>query len=105
VDPVGEDHVDSVRRRSRDPEYRRALAASAPFEALARLVIAFRVQRGLTQEQLAALLNTSAPAISRLESGDHQPSLGTLRRFGELTGRRLVVGFEDEVGEREVVAV
>jgi len=105
VSPIGDDHDASVRRRSASPEYRRARASIAPFEELARLFIAYRIEHDLTQEELAAQMNTSASAISRLEAGHHQPSLGTLRKFGELSGRRLVVGYEDEAGRRELIAV
>lgn len=59
----------------------------------------------MTQEQLAAAMGTSASAISRLESGQHQPNLDTLRRFANLSGRNLLVGFEDKAGNRELVAV
>jgi len=88
-----------------DPEYVAAVHALRPLEALARLVITFRIDNDLTQEQLAALMETSASAISRLESGQHQPNLETLRKFADVSRRRLLVGFEDEVGHRELVAV
>lgn len=105
VSPIGDDHQVSIRRRSASPEYRRARASVAPFEKLARLFIAYRIEHDLTQEELAAVMSTSASAISRLEAGYHQPSLGTLRKFGELSGRRLLVGYEDQAGRRELVAV
>lgn len=41
----------------------------------------------------------------RLEAGYHQPSLGTLRKFGEISGRRLVVGYEDQAGHQELVGI
>jgi DNA-binding XRE family transcriptional regulator len=103
--PVGIDHETSIRRRSASAEYRRARASLAPFEELARLVIAYRIEHDVTQEELAAAMGTSASAISRLEAGYHQPSLGTLRKFGEISGRRLVVGFEDQAGRRELVGI
>jgi DNA-binding XRE family transcriptional regulator len=105
VGPIGEDHATSVRRRSATAEYRRARASLAPFEELARLFIAYRIDHDLTQEELAAAMHTSASAISRLEAGYHQPSLATLRKFGEISGRRLVVGYEDQAGRRELVGI
>jgi DNA-binding XRE family transcriptional regulator len=105
VSPIGDDPEEAARRRSTSPEYRSAAASLAPFEELARLFIAYRIEHDLTQEELAAAMSTSASAISRLEAGYHQPSLGTLRKFGEISGRRLVVGYEDRAGRREVVAV
>ena len=103
--PIGDEHATSVRRRSARAEYRRAQASLAPFEALARLFIAYRIEHELTQEGLAATMGTSGSAISRLEAGHHQPSLGTLRKFGEISGRRLVVGYEDQAGRRELVGI
>ena len=103
--PVGVDHEASILRRSGRAEYRRARASLAPFEELAWLFIAYRIEHDLTQEELAAAMGTSASAISRLEAGYHQPSLGTLRKFGEISGRRLVVGFEDQAGRRELVGI
>jgi len=69
------------------------------------------MKHNLTQEQLAQLMGTSAPAISRLESGTHVPSLTTLSRLAEAAGERLVIGFERAANtasrkrERTLVAV
>ena len=74
-----------------------------PYESLARMIVARRIQCGLTQGQLADRMGTSVPAISRLESGQHLPSLATLERVARAFDERLVVGFEDEAGTREVM--
>lgn len=75
----------------------------APFEALARMVIARRIRLGLTQRQLAARMHTSVSAISRLESGQHRPNVETLEKLGRAFGERFVLGFEDASGARELV--
>jgi DNA-binding XRE family transcriptional regulator len=93
--PIGAAIADDIRRHEKaDPEYRKVRARFARAEAVARLLIQFRMQHNLTQEQLAQLMGTSAPAISRLESGTHVPSLTTLSRLAEAAGERLVIGFE-----------
>ncbi|MCL2654814.1 MAG: helix-turn-helix domain-containing protein [Coriobacteriia bacterium] len=43
-------------------------------------IIAARIDRGMTQAQLAELLGTQRSSISRLESGSHSPSLDFLLR-------------------------
>jgi len=43
-----------------------------------------RIEKGLTQAQLAALLNTHRSNISRLESGEHNPSLDFLLRVASV---------------------
>lgn len=40
-----------------------------------------RLQAGLSQEQLASLMETSQPQIARMESGKQDLQLSTLRRF------------------------
>lgn len=105
VSPIGTDHETARKRRMANPEYARAAATLAPLEALARVFIRYRIENNLTQEQLAAAMGTSPSAISRLESGQHQPNLDTLRTFAHLSGRNLLVGFEDKVGQRELVTV
>jgi len=110
--PIGAAVADDIRRQEKaDPEYRKVRARFARAEAVARLLIQFRMKHNLTQEQLAQLMGTSAPAISRLESGTHVPSLTTLSRLAEAAGERLVIGFEGAAktasrrGERTLVAV
>jgi len=49
-------------------------------------VIAYRVQNGLSQIALAGLLGMRQPHIARLEAGDHEPSLMTLRRLAHVLG-------------------
>ena len=109
--PIGAAVADDIRRQQKaDPEYRKVRARFARAEAVARLLIQFRMQHNLTQEQLAQRMGTSAPAISRLESGTHVPSLTTLSRLAEAAGERLVIGFTkansaSRKGDRTVVAV
>jgi len=78
----------------KDPEYRKAHPALAPEFALARAVIEARVQAGLTQEQLAARMETTQSAIARLESGRSKPSTQTLAKLAAATGTRLQISFQ-----------
>jgi transcriptional regulator with XRE-family HTH domain len=50
-------------------------------------------------------METSASTISRIESGQHVTSFTTLGRLAGALEVNLVVGFETEAGERELVAV
>ena len=93
VSPVG-DAIEKSRRNSAD--YLAQKQRVAPDEAIARLVIGFRIRHSLTQEELAERVDTTGSAISRLESGQHAPHLYTLKRIAEVAGERFVVGFEEE---------
>ena len=95
VSAIGAAAAGGIRRQEKaDPEYRKVRARFARAESVARLLIQFRMEHNLTQEQLAQLMGTSTPSISRLESGTHVPSLTTLSRLAEAAGERLVIGFE-----------
>lgn len=106
ISPVGAASRAARWRRSvQSPEYQAEQKRLAPYEALARMVIARRIRYGLTQEQLADRMGTSESAISRLEGGQHRPSVGTLEKLGEAFGERIVLGFEDPSGARELAPV
>lgn len=106
VSPIGSTSRAAQRRRAgRSAEYREEQDRLAPYEALARMIIARRIRYGLTQEQLADRMGTSVPAISRLESGQHRPNVETLEKLGQAFGERIVLGFEDSTGARELAAV
>jgi DNA-binding XRE family transcriptional regulator len=72
-----------------DPETRAAYDALEPAYQIARL----RIERGLTQAQLAALVGTKQPSIARFERGDSEPTLAFLRKLAEALGVRLEVSF------------
>jgi predicted transcriptional regulator len=68
-------------------EYERADEEFAVIEALVRA----RTDAKLSQAQLAKRIGTTQSAIARLEGGGISPSLSTLRRYAEATGKRLRV--------------
>ena len=96
------------RRRQASAAYRAELERLAPFEAIARMVIARRTALGLTQRELADRMGTSHSAISRIESGQYPATPDTLRRLAHALGERFVMGFESgpaEAPTRDLVAV
>lgn len=107
--PVGtsvQERIES--KRSRRARYREAQERLAPFEQIARIVVMRRAKLGLSQQELAERMSTTASVISRIESGQHRASTETLRRLAEALEGQALLGFEfaDE-GEprREVVAL
>lgn len=99
--PVGSTAEEASRRRAaRSPEYREQQAERAAFREIAWLLIKYRMDEGLSQQQLADRVGTSHSQISRIESGRHRTNLETLQRIAAALGRTLVVGFEsrDERG-------
>jgi len=93
--PVGSTaEVASARRAARSPEYRAQQADREGVREIAWLLITYRMDKGLSQEQLAELVGTSYSQISRIESGRHRTNLDTLSRIAHALDMRLVVGFE-----------
>ena len=78
----------------KDADYREEYDALEEEFAFVQALIEARTQAGLTQEELAARMETSQSAIARLESGRDKPSARTLERFARATGTRLHISFE-----------
>lgn len=72
-----------------DPAVRAAYDALEPAYQIARL----RIEAGLSQAQLAALVGTKQPSIARLERGQQQPTIEFLRKLGAALGKRLEISF------------
>jgi len=106
--PVGQSVVESIERSLADTEFRAEYERLRPYEELARIVIMRRAALGLTQAELAARMDTTASAISRIESGQHATSAQTLKKLGDAFGGRAVVGFEfgpTRKPERELIVL
>ena len=82
------------RRAAHSPEYRAQQAGRDGVREIAWLLIKYRMDKGLSQEQLAELVGTSHSQISRIESGRHRTNLDTLSRIAHALDMRMVVGFE-----------
>ena len=91
--PLGSDHRAAVAARAANPSYRAARLRFAVAEKVARLLIGFRQQHGLTQAQLADALGMKESAVSRLESGEHVPNFATLGRIAEACNVDVVLDF------------
>lgn len=78
--------ADLTRRQSSDPAFRDEWDRSALARAVAGRVVAHRVEHGLSQTALARQLGMQQPAVARIESGDHTPSLEVLWRLASRVG-------------------
>jgi transcriptional regulator with XRE-family HTH domain len=59
--------------------------------AVANHVIRFRAERNLSQTALARKVGVSQPVIARLESGEHEPTVSTLRKLSQALGIRFSI--------------
>ena len=78
-----------------DPAFIAAAESLEPGYQVARL----RMQRGLTQAQLAELVGTRQPSIARLENGTSTPSLSFLNKIAAALEAKIEVRFVAEAKE------
>lgn len=91
-------HGEVVRDNLSDPEFADAWDRAALARSVATRVVAYRAEHGLTQTALARQLRMQQPAVARLESGAHTPSLDVLWRLAS----RLGVEFHIDITARGV---
>jgi ribosome-binding protein aMBF1 (putative translation factor) len=73
-------------RRREDPEFAAEWDRLAVAREVAVEIMRYRAERSLTQRQLGAQVGMKQPQIARLEAGDIEPSIGSLRRLSAATG-------------------
>ncbi len=67
----------------KDPVVKKAYDELAPEFELAKVLIQKRLERGLSQAQLAKKIGTKQPAIARLESGNYNTTLAFLKKAAD----------------------
>ncbi len=76
-----------------DPEYQAAYEAQRSEFEVASAIIAARTSANLTQQELAELMSTKQSLIARLEAGEQNTTIKTLKRIAEATNTRLHISF------------
>lgn len=101
--------ADIERRRAEDAAFRERWDARAPYREIAWLLIKYRMDHDLTQQQLAERVGTSHSQISRMESGRQKTNLDTLLRVARALDVKVSLGFEattrEGTPERHTVAL
>ena len=82
---------DLKRELMQNPEFAREYEALEPEHQIARQLIALRLERGLSQAELAERAGTKQASVSRVERGVTTPSLPLLKRLAEALDARLEV--------------
>jgi HTH-type transcriptional regulator/antitoxin HipB len=76
-------------RKSRDPKFAENFDSGYEQFKIGAILKQAREEAGLTQEELAAKLNTKKSAISRIENHAEDIKLSTLERFANALGKEL----------------
>lgn len=75
----------------KNPKIKKAYEELGPEFEVITLLIKLRMQKKLTQRELAERLGTKQSAVSRLESGVYNPSLSFLYRIADALDARLKI--------------
>ena len=75
----------------KDQEIKQAYDELEPEQQIIQAVLTLRLKKGLSQKQLAKKVGTRQPSISRLESGDYNPSLNFLKKLAEALDAKLKI--------------
>lgn len=76
-----------------DPAFKEEWDAQAPEREIARQIVEARIEDGLTQQELAERCGMRPSNLCRLENGNGNPSVATLKRVARGLGRRLEISF------------
>ena len=76
-----------------NPELKKEYDELAPIYEIQNQVIELRKTRGLSQKQLAEMIGTKQSAISRLESGDYNPSVQLLHKIANAFDKEMHIEF------------
>lgn len=110
ISPIGTStDVDRESRADADPIFRARWDEMAEFRDVAWLLIKYRMDHDLSQQQVAERVGMSVARIARIESGRFRTSLDTLRRIASGLDLKMVVGFEstssDGRPERQLITL
>ena len=75
----------------KDKEISKAYSNLGPEFSLIEIIIKRRIERGLTQKELARKIDTKQSAVSRLESGSYNPSTAFLQKVADALDARLKI--------------
>ena len=88
------DFKDFLAEQLKDPEIRAEYDALEPEFSLMQAMIDARKSSGLTQKKLSERTGIAQSDISKLESGNGNPSLRTLERLAKGMGMRVQIEFK-----------
>lgn len=90
----GTDFKDFKAELLKKPSIRRQYDALKPKYDIIQQLIARRNELAMSQRDLANIIGTHQPAIARLERGDHDVTIGTLRKVAEALDMNLGINLK-----------
>lgn len=85
---------DDLKKRLKNPAFKKAWEQSEAEYQVSRSLIAARIKRNISQQQLAKKANTTQAVISRLENMTANPSVGLLQKIAQALNLKVKIQFE-----------
>ena len=73
----------------KNPDFKAEYDALEPEYDMVRQIIKARLEKNMTQKQLAEKVGTKQSSIARLESGNYNPSYQFLQRIADALGKKI----------------
>lgn len=86
-------HTETKKMLFNDKELKTEYDEMSPMYEIKKEIIRLRIEKGLSQKELATLMGTKQSAISRLENGSYNPSVEFLNRIAHTLGKELHISF------------
>ena len=83
--------IEHIKEQLKNPAFEEEYKALGEEYNVAREIIHARMKAKLTQKELAEKIGTRQSNVSRIESGNSNPSIAMLKRIAEATGTKLQV--------------
>jgi transcriptional regulator with XRE-family HTH domain len=77
----------------KDPGVLKEVERLEPFYQIIDQLLSLRIEKNLTQRELAALINTTQSCIARLESGNYNPTLRFLQKIADACDKKIEIRF------------
>jgi transcriptional regulator with XRE-family HTH domain len=88
-------YKEALKERMKDPEFAREYKALEPEYEIIRQVIQTRIDKNITQKELAERIGIKQSNISRFESGNYNPTLEFLKKIASGLGKEIHIEFRD----------
>ena len=76
-----------------DPKFRKECEKSEPHFQLMTAIIKARIEKKISQQQLAKRAKTTQAVISRVQNATVSPTLDLIQRIAEAMGKKLEIKF------------
>ena len=86
------DMSDSFKDLSKDkPELKEIYEGEDPVYELRKKILKLRIDKGLSQEELAKRAGTKQSVISRIENGESEPGIETVKKIARVLDREVKI--------------